>query len=160
MEAKMTMDQTIKSDLEAKLREEIEFEPDDQSHFINISVSNGIVTLNGAVPNYFDRVLILKTLENEKDVLGWINNVVIKLPTNMSRTDTEIAEAARDAIAETTTVPSNSVKVTVRDGWLYLEGAVEHCCQRDAAEYAVQCLIGVMGVINFIWVRNDVPTMA
>src|SRR5439155_26223629 len=51
------------------------------------------------------------------------------------------------------------IKITVRDGWITLEGDVEWQYQRQAAEAAVQHLYGVKGVTNLITIKPRVsPT--
>lgn len=47
-------------------------------------------------------------------------------------------------------VPKDHVKVTVRDGWMTLEGEVEWEYQRTDAERAVRYLSGFKGVINAV----------
>jgi osmotically-inducible protein OsmY len=46
--------------------------------------------------------------------------------------------------------------VTVREGWITLEGQVEWQYQKEAAESAVRYLTGVKGVINTITVKPTV----
>ena len=53
-------------------------------------------------------------------------------------------------------VPSADIKVTVRSGWVTLEGLVEWNYQRAAADRAVRRLTGVNGVTNQIGVRPHV----
>jgi len=48
--------------------------------------------------------------------------------------DTDLAAAAADAIEVLTTVPAESIKVTARSGWLYLQGELESRHQRTIVE--------------------------
>ena len=52
---------------------------------------------------------------------------------------------------------ADRIKVKVSNGWVTLEGDVDHYYQRAAAERAVQPLLGVRGVSNFLTLR-EVPT--
>ena len=47
-------------------------------------------------------------------------------------------------------VPSDRISVTVKDGWLTLEGKVGWGYQKESAEQAVRYLSGVRGVTNKI----------
>ena len=51
----------------------------------------------------------------------------------------------------------DSIRVTVRNAHLALEGVVDWYCQRDAAEAAVRPLRGARGVTNHIRVREELP---
>ncbi len=77
----------------------------------------------------------------------------IKLGEAGRQSDSEIANEARQAIAWITTVPEGSVKVSVREGWLELGGAVQTACEKNAAADAVKYVLGVKGVSNLIRVE-------
>ena len=51
------------------------------------------------------------------------------------------------------TIPPESVQVTVREGWITLNGTVPWPNQKSAAEHAVEHLYGVKGVANSIVVE-------
>ena len=68
------------------------------------------------------------------------------------RSDTDIAEAVLTALRARST-PFESVKVTVTNGWVTLEGEVDYHFQKQEAERAVSPLVGVRGVTNNIQVR-------
>ena len=147
----MDNNEKMQRELLAKIHQEVEFEPGDDTHFVNLKMLNGIATIKGAVPSYADKMAILKILQTESGVLGWKDDLVIKIPEEHRRTDEEIAAAARDAINDITTIRPDTIRISVEDGWVCLEGTVEHWCQRECAEYAVQCLTGLRGVLNLIW---------
>jgi osmotically-inducible protein OsmY len=72
----------------------------------------------------------------------------------MSRlADMGLAAAASDAIEVLTTVPPESIRVTARNGWLYLEGNVEWRHQRTIVEDVTRNLQGVKGVIDEITIN-------
>jgi osmotically-inducible protein OsmY len=64
--------------------------------------------------------------------------------------DPEIARDAVEKLRNGLPYSSQFIKVTVKDGWLTLEGALEWDYQRDRAEGTVRAVRGVIGV------RNDV----
>ena len=53
-------------------------------------------------------------------------------------------------------MPADKIKVTVRSGWVTLEGEVEWQCQKMAAEIAVRHLPGVVGLSDNITVKPRV----
>ena len=69
-------------------------------------------------------------------------------------TDADIAKSALQMLAWDTVVPKDHVKVTVRDGWMTLEGEVDWEYQRTDAERAVRYLSGVKGVINTVTLKH------
>ncbi len=77
----------------------------------------------------------------------------MKLPSSSERTDEDIARAAVQALHSHIAVPSDRIKVTVRDGLITLEGDVEWQFQKEAAESGARYLIGVKGITNLITVK-------
>jgi osmotically-inducible protein OsmY len=70
-----------------------------------------------------------------------------------------IAQAAVTALKWNTMVPADRITVTVREGWLTLNGTLDWQYQRDAAARAVRDLTGVKGVTNAIVVKPHLSTM-
>ena len=88
-----------------------------------------------------------------------VDEIEVKLPFSSERTDVDIAEAAVRALKNNLSVPADKITVTVREGWITLEGQVEWHHQKAAAESAVRYLVGVKGVSNLIMVKPRVtPT--
>ena len=81
------------------------------------------------------------------------------MTTAFERTDTEIAQAAVDALKWNTLVPDDRVSVAVTDGWLTLSGSLEWQYQKNAAAHAVRSLMGVTGITNSITVTPRVSTL-
>src|SRR5690606_6617010 len=66
---------------------------------------------------------------------------------------------AVDILKWTTSVPRDAVRVKVSRGYLTLEGSVEWNYQRVAAENAVQGMIGVTGISNFISIQPKISAV-
>src|SRR5689334_7468553 len=88
--------------------------------------------------------------ELKKDVLAKQHKPWVKQPDLTRSADTGLAAAAAEAIEVLTTVPPESIKVTARNGWLYLEGEVDWRHQRTIVEDVTRHLPGVRGVIDSI----------
>jgi osmotically-inducible protein OsmY len=149
----MKSDAELKSDVLA----ELEFEPGVKVEDIGVSVKEGIVTLNGSVGSYAEELAAARAAKRIAGVKGLAEDIVVKLPGSSRLTDSDIADAAVNTIKWTSTVSADAIKLTVRDGWLSLEGTVEAWYQKSAAEEAVRNLAGVKGVTNLIVIK---PKMA
>jgi osmotically-inducible protein OsmY len=145
------------ADLQKDVLAELEFEPGVNVENIGVSVKEGIVMLNGSVGSYAEKLAAARAAKRIAGVRGLAEDIMVKLPDSSRPTDTAIAAAAVAAIEWTSTVPEDTIKITVRDGWLSLEGAVEGWRQKNAAEEAVRNLAGVKGVTNRIVIK---PKMA
>jgi len=149
---------TDKEIQQAVLRE-LEWEPQVKATEIGVSVKDGIVTLSGYVDSYSKRYHAELAAKRIAGVKAVVNDLEVHLPTSSERTDEDIARAAVRALEDRITVPRDRVKVTVRDGWITLEGDVDWRYQREAADAAVRHLIGVKGVTNLITIKPQVsPT--
>ena len=145
----MKSDAQLKKDVEA----ELDWEPKVNAARIGVEVKEGIVTLAGHLDSFPEKLAAENAAQRVNGVRGVAVEIDVKLPGASRRTDSDIAHAAVDALTWNTLVPSGSVKLTVEEGWITLEGDVEWEYQRSAAESAVRPLIGVMGIRNAVKVK-------
>ena len=158
MNAVMTENMTD-SELQRDVLDELKWEPSVNAAHIGVSVKNGIVTLSGHVPSYWEKYSAEKAAKRVYGVKAVANELDVKLPGSSQRTDEDIAMACVNALQASISVPSDKIKVTVSNGWVTLEGEVEWQYQKNAAENAVRYLTGVVGVSNLIRVKPRVsPT--
>jgi osmotically-inducible protein OsmY len=87
-------------------------------------------------------------------VLDVANDIEVKPAGSLGRTDTEIAQAVRQALAWDVFVPEQRIQSTVSNGVVTLEGNVDFWSQRDDADRAVRNLAGVRAVNNRIQIRS------
>ena len=86
-------------------------------------------------------------------------DIQVKFGTGYQKTDSEIAKASADALKWNTAVPEDKISIKVDDGWVSLTGAVMWDYQKQAAEKAVENLVGVKFVSNNITIKQPVkPT--
>jgi osmotically-inducible protein OsmY len=125
---------------------------------VGVQVNGGVVTLTGTVTSWAKRVAAQEAARRVIGVLDVANDTKVKVSGGLARTDTEIAQAVRQALEWDVFVPNEKLTSTVTDGWVTLEGPVESWSQRDAAERAVRNLSGVKMVVNKIIVKPAQPT--
>ena len=152
----------MKTDGELKqhLLAQLEMEPGVNRELINVSVKNGIITFKGTVSSYAEKLAAANAAKRPDGVVGFVNDVVVKIPSSNHRTDVEIVGAASNAINSITTVPTETIKIAARDGWLILEGTLENWHEKEAAEDAVHHLTGITGITNLITIKSTLQTAA
>lgn len=124
---------------------------------IAVAVKDGVVTLSGFVPSYWEKDAAEKAVKRVYGVRGVANDIKVKLPSE--RTDPEIARDAVQSLQSYVSIPADRIKVTVKNGWVTLEGTVDWQYQKTIAESAVKHLRGVLGITNNIEVEPHVsPT--
>ena len=118
---------------------------------IAVAVKDGVVTLSGFVPSFWEKDAAEKAVKRVYGVRGIANDIQVKL--FWRRTDPEIARDAVHELESHVSIPADGIKVTVKDGWVTLEGTVDWEYQSSVAESAMKKLKGVSGVTNKIQVR-------
>jgi osmotically-inducible protein OsmY len=124
---------------------------------VGVQVAGNVVTLTGTVTSWAKRSAAQEAARRVIGVLDVANDIKVKLPGGLARTDTEIAQAVRRALEWDVFVPEEQITSTVTDGWVTLEGTVERWSQREDAERAVRNLTGVKMVVNKVTVTPAKP---
>jgi osmotically-inducible protein OsmY len=149
------------SNADHQLREavmtQLDWEPEAPGADIGVSASEGVVTLTGFVISYSEKLAAEKAVKLVRGVRGIANDLVVR--TFSQPTDTDIVKTALHTLESDVRVPADKVIVTVNEGIVTLEGEVEWPHQKDAAEAALEHLLGVRGILNEITVKPAVsPT--
>ena len=142
-------DSEIKTDVILELK----YEPSVKATDIGVIVKDGTVTLNGYATSYGEKWDAVNAAKRVRGVNAVADEIKVKLTYSYDRTDGDIATNAVNQIKWSTTIPENSVQITVRDGWITLEGEVEWRYQYTAAQDVMQYLAGVKGVSNLITIK-------
>ena len=116
------------------------------------------MTLTGYVDSYARKIAAYQAVERVGGVRAVAEDLEVKLPGALTRSDTEIAHQVANALRWDTEVPEDKIKARVENGWVWLEGEVEWQYQRLAAERAVRYLTGVKGVTNIVKIRARVSS--
>lgn len=137
---------------------EFSWEPSITAAHIGVTANDGIITLTGTVPHYFEKQAAEDAAARVKGVKGIAEELKVHLPGPMKRDDTDIARAAVDRLFWETSVPADSIRVKVENGWVTLSGEVEWNYQKDTAERMIRGLMGVVGVSNLTTIKPQVNT--
>lgn len=141
--------------LQRDVLDQMEWEPGICAAQIGVSAKDGVVTLNGSVSTYAQKLLVERAAKRVRGVSGIANEVTVVIAQGCEKTDTDIAAAAVNALHWDASIPDDKLQVTVRNGWVLLHGEVEWQYQRAAAEANVAGLTGVRGVTNHIQVKTN-----
>jgi osmotically-inducible protein OsmY len=150
----------MKSDkqLQTDILDDLRWDPSVDASKIGVVVSNGVITLTGSVPSYFQKQNTERIVKRVAGVKAVANDIDVQLPSTTEKTDSGIAAAALSALKWATSVPEENITVSVSKGWVTLEGSVEWNYQKEAAEKSVEDLSGVKGVTNRISVSPHIKS--
>lgn len=144
--------------LQTDILDDLRWDPSVDASKIGVAVTNGVVTLTGSVPSYFQKQNTERIVKRVAGVKAVANDIDVQLPSTTEKTDSGVAAAALNALKWSTSVPEENITVSVSKGWVTLEGSVEWNYQREAAEKAVEDLSGVKGVTNRISVSPHIKS--
>ncbi|SDR63572.1 Osmotically-inducible protein OsmY, contains BON domain [Rhizobiales bacterium GAS113] len=142
--------------LQQAVLDELAWTPAVTSSHIGVSANNGIVTLSGHVPSYWEKRAAEEATQKVKGVKAVAEEINVQLSSDGMLSDETIAERALSCLASDVSVPSDSVKVKVERGWVTLTGEVDWNYQKIAAEHGVHKIIGLIGLANKITVKPHV----
>jgi osmotically-inducible protein OsmY len=132
---------------------ELKWEPRVQPNEVGVIVKDGVVTLTGWVDSYAKKRAAEDAAYRVRGVKAVANDIEVKLPGSLQRTDADLAQAAIDTLKWDAFVPVDKIQVTVSKGWVTLKGEVEWRYQKEDAERVVRRLTGVVGVTDLITVK-------
>ena len=136
--------------------DELDFEPSVDATHIGVMAVNGVVTLTGHVPTFWQKTAAERAVWRVKGVKAIAQEIEVRFANGKKDADDQIAERAVQILAWDTAVPKNAVRVKVQHGWLTMEGEVGWQYQRQAAETGLRKLTGVIGVSNNITIKSTV----
>ena len=146
----MTTDHSIKTEVLAELA----WEPMVNADHLGVTVRDGVVTLTGHVESYWQKRAAEKSASRVKGVKAIAQEIDVRLPLHITRSDEDIAAAAVNRMSWDGAIPPDAILVSVADGVVTLTGNVDHAYQRIAALWAVQSLWGVRDVDNQVAVLS------
>jgi osmotically-inducible protein OsmY len=141
-----------KNRTDAEIQQDVARELDWDSHVspteVGVQVKHGVVTLSGNVDSWAKVRAAREAAHRVAGVLDVANDLMVRLPGEGGRSDTDVALAVRRALEWDVTVPEKEIRSTVSRGVVTLEGTVRTGAQRIDAERAIERLVGVTEVVN------------
>jgi osmotically-inducible protein OsmY len=148
--------------LQGAVLAELHWEPSVVAAHIGVTAKDGVVTLTGHVENYANKHAAETAARRVKGVYAVAEEIEVRLPNSIKRSDDEIAATALDRLGWDVSIKRDSVKLTVTSGWVTLTGQVDWHYQKEAAQQDIRGLYGVIGVTNKITLmpRVNIPNLA
>lgn len=133
-----------------KIEDELLLDPGVRSHRVDVSTSEGIVTLEGRVPSLLDKVRAKELASTIRGVRGIVDRLTVK-PTAM---DDEVLHGhVISALLEDPATDSYEVDLVVKSGHVKLSGEVDSFAERTLCERVVSGVKGVTAVENALTVN-------
>jgi osmotically-inducible protein OsmY len=143
------------SKIQRDVENELKWDPSVTDSQISVTSKEGVITLRGSVPHYFDKSMAEEAAERVGGVRAVADEIEVDIVNSYERNDSDIAEAALNALEWNYAAP-RGIKVTVENGWITLKGVADWDYERVASKNAVKSLLGVRGVSNNITLKEKV----
>jgi osmotically-inducible protein OsmY len=124
---------------------------------IGVAVKEGVVTLTGYVPTYWQKTSTEAMVARVKGVRGIAEEIEVRFFGAPATSDEEIARRALNSIDWNASLPKDAIQVKVDRGLVTLSGSVNWHYQKELAADSIRGLSGLVGLINKIEV---VPTVS
>jgi len=142
--------------LQQSVTDELAWEPSVTSAHIGVTAKDGVVTLSGHVPSYWEKRSAEAAASRVKGVKAVVEEINVQLLSDNLGADDKIAERALQNLASDSLLPKDQIKLTVEKGRVTLTGEVDWYYQKSAAESDVHRLSGVVSLRNDIKIKPRV----
>ncbi len=147
-------DMHIQQDIIAELK----WDPSIDATHIQVEVLNGDVTLTGRVSNQAEKLNIERSIQRVFGVNAVNVNLECLMPDVSKKSDIEITFRAINLLQWMTYWHEGSIEIAVENGWVTLSGEVDWQYQKEAANNIIRHLIGVVGIVNKITIKQIAST--
>ncbi|MGI6295787.1 MAG: BON domain-containing protein [Armatimonadota bacterium] len=120
---------------------------------IEVAVVDGTVYLSGSVDGAAERLAILEVVKLTTGVRDVIDS--LELRNFIERTNDELKESVRNAIARDISIDAHLVSVEANDGEVTLRGHVDSSAQKFSVEDIVWWTPGVTDVVNCLEIVDE-----
>src|SRR5262245_26051214 len=101
------------SQIQQEVLQELKWDTRVEETEVGVEVDQGVVTLTGTVSSYAKRLAAQEAAHRVIGVLDVANDIQVKVPGGLTRTDTEIAQAVRRALEWDIWVPDGRIQSTI-----------------------------------------------
>lgn len=141
------------SQIQKDVRQALEWDPSITHELIGVAVSDGVLTMTGSVPSYFEKTEAESVAQRVGGVKAVVENIDVKMYGSYIKDDESIAKVILSQFKWSFSVPDDRIKVTVENGWVELAGEVEWSFQKSAAQNCIKDLLGLKGITNNITLK-------
>ena len=93
------------TELRQSVIDALDFEPSIDSPNIGVTVDGGVVTLAGHVPTYTQKLAAERAVGRVQGVKAIAQEIEVRIPSDMKKTDYEIAKRAINMLAWNAAIP-------------------------------------------------------
>ena len=140
--------------LKAAVERELRLDPRINETEIGVAVVNGVVSLSGTVDREAEKRAAGEAVHRVAGVLDLANDLLVRVPLAVARTDTDLAEAIRDALHRRGGAKTAGIHSTVCNGVVTLSGEVETLVDGEDAVDAARAVPGVRRVDDRLTART------
>jgi osmotically-inducible protein OsmY len=123
---------------------------------IGVAVKDGAVTLTGHISTYAQGRAAVRAAERVHGVKTVADELTVHISGD-PRDDEDIARAIAHVLESTVPIPGARVHAQVKNGWVTLQGDVDHHYQRYEVERMTRNVRGVTGIANSIRPKTPPP---
>lgn len=148
----------MKSDgqLQHDVLKELEWDPSVDHADIGVSVVDGVVSLNGYVKSYAEKLAAERAVRRVAGVSAIAEELKVRFASDPKTADHEIAKRIVDMFNWSSPVPEEGIHVKVEHGWVTLTGEVQWHYQSEEARRIVSGISGVTGISNNLQIAKHV----
>ena len=141
------------ADISNAVSDELTLHASIPAYMVDVSTSNGIVTLSGTVSNLLAAQRAEKVAMAVRGVRGVIDEIKVNTPF---RSNDALQNDVEDALVQDPATASYAISVTADDGIVTLNGRVASWQEKQLAGYAVESVKGVMKLVNDLQVNYNI----
>jgi osmotically-inducible protein OsmY len=144
------------SELQDDVVQELRWDPQvAEPDHIGVAAADGAVTLTGHTSTYAAKLAAARAAERVYGVRTVANDLQVRL-AGAPRDDADVARAIAHVLEWNVQIPTGRLQARVQDGWVTLEGQVDHDFQRREVERMVRHVRGVVGITDTVSVTAPV----
>jgi len=148
----MNNDFQIKQDV----LDELDWDPEVEASRVGVEVTDGAVTLVGAVETYRQKQAAIDAAKRVAGVRSLVNRLEIELPVQHRLSDEGLAERVAHVLNWNVSAEAKDIQAEVKSGVVTLMGELEHHFQRQNILDNIAHVAGVVNVIDQMTVRPKV----
>ncbi len=122
---------------------------------VDIHVEDATAFLTGAVDSAAERLAAIEDVRATHGVTDVVDGLVLR--NYIERTDEELREAVRHALARDIAVSTDRISVEASDGRVTLNGMVDSYSEKNDAEDVAWWTPGVTDVVSHLEVEDEIP---